>query len=401
VTAEPLILQEWEAGEVELDHAAVTMLRRQAGTVLAVSPTDEPGRWNVKANSFVGTVVTPDCRVLIRPKATDANLFHLLEADGEPIAPGPELFDYRTGDLVPAFATFYVRHLERALSRGLRRAYVEEEERLYGIRGRVDLRAQLAGRGLPVPVACRFDEHTPDTHLNRILLGAVVRLVRMPGVTPSTRRALLGVVGQFEDVGPVTPHDRARDTVFSRLDGHFRPVEGLARLVLSGASLLDRVGASGAATFVVDMNVLFERFVEARLRRYLRGRLDVHGQTPAVLDHGRHVRMRPDLVMRAGGQAVYVGDCKYKLTTSGYGRESDYYQLLAYCTALGLDEGLLIYCHDDGEVPPRRVVVRGQNPIRLATAAIRLDGSPSDVDARLAELADHIAQRALAELPAN
>lgn len=401
MNAHPLVLQEWEAAEVDLDHHAVTTLRRQAGGALAVSPTDDPSRWSVKANSFVGTVVTPDCRVLIRPKATDANLFHLLEADGEPITPGAELFDYQAGDLVPAFATFYVRHLERALSRGLRRAYVEEEEQLFGIRGRVDLRGQLASRGLSVPVACRFDEHTPDTHLNRILKGAIVRLVRLPGVTPSTRRALLGTLGQFEDVGRATANDLARATQFTRLDDHFKSVEALARLVLSGSSLLDRVGTSGAASFVVDMNVLFERFVEARLRRYLRGRLDVHGQAPAVLDHGNHVRMRPDLVMRTGGHDRYVGDCKYKLTTSGYGRESDYYQLLAYCTALGQTEGMLIYCHDDGELPPRQVTVRGPNPIRLATAAVRLDGSPTDVDARLLALAALIADRALRSILKN
>jgi 5-methylcytosine-specific restriction enzyme subunit McrC len=390
---EPLVLREYESGEVELDHAAAMTLRRQAGNALLLSTTDDPDRWMVRAGSQVGTVVTADTRVLIRPKVTDANLFHLLEVDGDPIDPGAELFDYASGDLVPAFATFFVRHLERALGRGLRRSYVEVDEWLSGIRGRVDLRTQVMAGGLPLPVACRYDEHTPDTQLNRILLGATVRLTRLPGVTVMTRRALLALCGKFEDVGGVTPSDLARPTTFTRLDEHFRPVERLARLVLERSSLLDRVGAAGAATFVVDMFRLFEQFVEARLRRYLRDRLEVRGQAPATLDVGGHVHMRPDLVFRRAGVNVYVADSKYKLTTTGFGREADYYQLLAYCTALGLGDGMLIYCHDEDEVPPKQVLVRGSAGTRLSTHAVRLDGTPADVDARLASLADTLAER--------
>lgn len=89
---------------------------------------------------------------------------------------------------------------------------------------------------------------------------------------------------------------------------------------------------------------------------------------------------------------VYVGDTKYKLTNDGFARQADYYQLLAYSTALDLDQGLLIYCQHDGVAPPRHVTVRHGGP-RLSTWAVRLDGSPADVELQMRDLAQFVAEQ--------
>jgi 5-methylcytosine-specific restriction enzyme subunit McrC len=162
-------------------------------------------------------------------------------------------------------------------------------------------------------------------------------------------------------------------------------------------SLLDAAGASGAAVFLVDMNKVFEEFVASRLRRYLHGRLVVHAQYRDQLDDAGSVRIRPDLVFGpAASTACYVADTKYKITADGFGRGADYYQLLAYTSALSLPAGLLIYCQHDGAVPPQQIHIRNIGT-RLGTWALRLGGAPRDVEGQLHALADHIA----AELPAS
>ena len=88
----------------------------------------------------------------------------------------------------------------------------------------------------------------------------------------------------------------------------------------------------------------------------------------------------------------YVADSKYKLTTDGLGQSPDYYQLLAYTSALDLDEGLLIYCQHDGAVPPQEVSVRHLGK-RLRTRAIQLDGPPTDVEQQMRTLAQDILAR--------
>jgi 5-methylcytosine-specific restriction enzyme subunit McrC len=286
-----------------------------------------------------------------------------------------------------SFATFYARALERALTRGIPRRYREEEEWLAGVRGRILVAQHARSGGLPLPVPCQFDDHTLDNQLNRLLAAAARRLAKLPRTSDTTRRSLLRALGVFDGVGQPTAADLNRATWFDRTTEHLRPTERLARLALRSASLEHDVGMTSAATFLIDMNGVYERFVEDRLRRALRGQLSVIGQHRTTLDLDKRVRMRPDLLFRHEGRAVYVADAKYKLTASGVGRESDYYQLLAYCTALALPEGLLVYCHHEGEAPASVVTVRGDAGIRLRVAAVRLDGSPAEIDSRLEALA--------------
>lgn len=386
-------LQEYESLELELPATTVAELMRLCGTRLTVVPSLDRRSWTVRAGSHVGSISVDGLRVLIRPKVRAANLFHMLERGGDPLALRPEAFEYeRSGDLLPAFATFFASVLERGLARGLPREYREMEERLLSIRGRVDIKRQFNAGGLPVPVACRFDEHTPDTQLNRILLGAVMRLLALPSVAVVTRQALANLASRFDGVPGPGPADLAAEVRFTRLNGHLQVAERLARLVLDGSSITNRFGDVEASSFLVNMNDVFERYLEAQLRRALEGRLEVTGQHTTTLDVEGHIGMRPDLLFRADARPCYVADAKYKLTSDGFGRESDYYQLHAYITALGLPEGVLVYCQHDGNVPPQHAVVRNAG-VTLHTRALTLAGSPQDLDDEVQKLADWLSER--------
>ena len=391
----PLVLTEYGTGEVELTPVQERTLRHLARGRLTILPGDSANRWLVKASSYVGTIVTPQVRILITPKVATANLFYLLEASGRSLDVGAAVFDYEQAkDLIPSFATFFAHHLETALARGMPRAYSERQERLAGVRGRVDLPALRRMAGLPLPTECRFDEYTANIPLNRILCGAAIRLLRLPGVTITTRQALRRLAARLGEAGPPTAADLRSETVFTRLNEHCRPAERLARMVLGDSTLLDATGAAGAAVFLIDMNRAFEEFVAARLHRYLSGQLLVHSQKPDRLDTAGRVRIKPDLIFEhSPGTAAYVADSKYKITSDGFGREADYYQILAYASALQVREGLLIYCQHDGNPPAQQINVRNLGT-RLATWSLRLDRTPSHVEQELQALAQHIGNRA-------
>jgi len=390
----PVVLTEYDSAPIQLNADQECVLRRLARGRITILPGDAVNTWRITTSSYVGTIVTPDVRILIRPKVATANLFYLLEASGKPLDIGHAVFDYdKTRDLIPSFATFYARHLEKALGQGVPRAYEEVQERLPGIRGRVDLPAQLRLAGVPVPVECRFDEYTADTRLNRVLRGAAIRLLRLPGVTMPTRQALQRLVGLLDEAGPFRPGDLHTPVVFTRLNEHCRPAERLARMVLVNETLHDSTGASGAGAFLIDMNTAFEEFVAARLSNYLAGRLSVCAQRTQWLDITKSVKIRPDLVFkRSAGEIVYVADTKYKITPDGFGRDADYYQILAYASALNVPEGMLIYCQRDGGVPPGEIEV-GRLRARIVTWALGLSGTPNDVEHRLRELARQIVNR--------
>ncbi len=393
--SDPIELVEYGSTTVRLSASVARRLNTVGRGAVAVALTDEPGLYSLTAQNMVGTLVVDDLRILIRPKIRPENLFLLLEVGLPPKAWRQESFDYTTSaDLLPSIIAFFARTLANTLARGLLRSYRPEEERLIALRGRIDVASQFRQAGAPLPVACRYEEYTPDIFENSYVKAAARLAVRVPRVKAEDRRLLLGQVAALEDVSDASVRAEDLDRLlFTRLNAHYEPALRLARLLLSNLTLLDQSGDRSASSFLVDMNRLFEDFVTHRLRRELRGRLELRSQFDTHLGVRSQVPIRPDLVFRNRGREVYVADIKYKLTADARTRTSDYYQLLAYTTALNLPEGLLIYCLAEGGRPERMVTVRHADK-RLHTLAIDLTGPPEGVDRAIEEAASWITDRA-------
>jgi len=389
-------LREYETRVVRLSDIQARRLGLEAGRYLSVTPHPDPGMWSLTAQQYVGTLVVDDMRILIRPKIRLENLFLMLEVGLPEQAWRKEDFDYAVNpDLLRSLVSFYARTLETTLARGLYRSYRNRNEDVAAIRGRIDFGRQLSRARLPMPVACRYGEFTSDVIENRGLRAAIRLSLRVAGVHPTDRRRLMRELVAMEEVSdsPVSGDDLQR-VHYTRLNDHYRPALGLARLLLDNLTLVDRRGGTTAASFMVNMNDLFERFVTERLRRALQGRLVVEGQTRYYLDVEREVRLRPDLRFQhpVSGSVTYVGDIKYKLTADAAARSADYYQLLAYTTAFDLPEGVLIYCQADGGEPAGEVTVRHAGK-KLHVHALDLSGSPAEVGEGIERLADWIAAR--------
>lgn len=388
-------LAEYEQRAMPLSDEAARDLVRVAAGRLTVSPSAEKGLYLIQARQYVGVIALPEIEILIRPKVALENLFLLLGVGLPPAAWRRETFRYGTTRfLVPSFASFFAHTLERLLAGGLLRSYRDERDRLVTLRGRIDFTEQLRIPHRQIPVACRFDDFTADILENRALKAALHRLLRLPGIPMDVRRTLLRELTRFEEVANVFVDPGSIDRlVYTRLNRRYEPALRLAQMVLRNVTLLDRAGSADASAFLIDMNDLFQRFVTDRLRRQLSKRLVVDDEPTVWLDIAHKVDMRPDLVFRKGFDLVFVADVKYKMTFTGFGRNSDYYQLLAYTTALDLSEGLLIYCQAEGQVPPREIHVRLAGK-RLSTFAVDLSGPASNVERAFAFLADHIADAA-------
>ena len=313
--------------------------------------------------------------------------------------------------------SFFARTAETTLARGLFHHYRHEEDDLLALRGRIDFVRQFRRGGVLVPMACSWDDFTTDVDENRCLTAAIRLALRVPDVPDDDRRRLRRLLAALDGVAEPTASaalGRLDRIQYTRLNEHYRPALRLARLILANCTLQDRHGDTAASAFMLDMNQLFEDFVTSRLQRALRGRLDVKAQSRPHLDVEKRVEIRPDLTFLQHGETIGVADLKYKLTdgepsaaasVGPFARHDDYYQLLAYTTALGLPEGTLIYCADvnenedveqqfpDGSLAKSTITVRHAGT-QLHTIAIDLSGNPSDIDAQIATLAEHLARSA-------
>jgi len=105
------------------------------------------------------------------------------------------------------------------------------------------------------------------------------------------------------------------------------------------------------------MDTVFEDFVIATLSTGLAGHEGTcRAQDPLHLDDGDKITMRPDLVWYRGGTPIAVINAKYKAEKPSGFPDADYYELLAYATALSLHDAHLVYAKGNEE--PRRFVVR-------------------------------------------
>lgn len=382
--SDPIRLREWDrVDDVALTFEQVQALQRLPDEPLQVRPGSRHSVWNLRATSYCGSIRVGDVTILIRPKIPLENVFYMLTAGQTDLKFGASLIGYGEDELMPALARFFDRLLANTLQRGVIKAYKQHEETLVTLRGRIDMPAVVRAGGIPTPIPCRFDEMSIDIPENQILMTAARTLSTYPEVAPSIRQGLRRTAGVLDGVGVADP--RQLPVVhLTRLNRYYEPALRLAEVILRSSGVRDREGPLEASTFLIDMNRLFERFVTDQLKRLLAGRLDVKDQVLTDLDVGGKVNMYPDLVFYRRGRPVLVADLKYKLTEDGLGRTGDYYQLLAYSTALGLRNGVLIYAGDDQLATTARVVRAGPD---LTVRPLTLSGNPLEVESSLKQLA--------------
>lgn len=305
----------------------------------------------------VGAVRLGDVDVVVHPKAPFASLLFML---GYARDPGlrPDLFDGSAqDDLWPLVAETLVRLVDRALLRGVIQGYVTRDDSLPLLRGRIRTADQMSRHhGLPLPLEVTFDEYDVDIAENRILRTALVRMSHVARLPMGLRRRLQHLAGRLDGARVLPSGSPVPAWHPSRLNAPYQPALQVADLVLRRVGLATAAGSQPVASFIVDMAAVFEDFVTTALRESL---LMVSsgvttGQFRDHLDAAGLVSIRPDIVHSVAGSPVAVLDAKYKLG-SGIGGypTSDIYQMLAYCTALRLESGYLIYAGSraEGAVP--------------------------------------------------
>jgi 5-methylcytosine-specific restriction enzyme subunit McrC len=182
---------------------------------------------------------------------------------------------------------------------------------------------------------------------------ATLRLLTVPRISAPARQRLQRLRRTLLEVsvpprGAPTPRWQP-----SRLNARYHAALRLAEIVLAAESFEHRIGEVTVTGYMFDMWKIFEDFVTIALSESLnRKGWHCQLQAPLHLDEQRRIAMQPDLLCRHGDSRVAVVDAKYKAERPEGFPNADLYQMLAYCTVLGLREGHLIYAkgNEDGRV---------------------------------------------------
>ncbi len=378
-------LQEYSSRDLlkdELDepdaHAIWTRYRNYVDIDFPSPKTGQ--RWRLTPKGCVGFLpVGANLGLALRPKVPIANLFRMLEH-----AYRLDSFRFLDGafacasldDVYARLARELARRVLERVRRGLHRAYEENEERLRFLRGRFDVGDHLRAPW-QLRFQCRFAEHTLDIEENQILAWALHvarRTITGPEETRTlVRRAYRALQGTI-DIAPIPSSARIRRS-YDRLTRDYAPMHTLSAFIIDHAGPQHVSGDRTMLPFVLDMNRLFEKFVSTVLTNHAGPDRSVVAQE-RVQPAGDEVTFVLDLLVRdSSGKAMRVIDTKYKDVSSP--SPDDVAQVVAYATAVGATEAVLVY--------PRVVNWAAMvGPVKVRMVGLPLDGDVTSAAGSLA-----------------
>lgn len=384
-------LEAWSKTTAELapEHAEAVAKTE----LVSVRFDHPPDRWLLVSDSRVGVVRSDDWELRVVPRLAIPKLMFLLGYASDPRGWRDAVAAFGAeDDLFAAVASGFAYHAQRAVAPAPLRGYVTIEDRATTLRGRLRVADQIARwPGMPIPLELTYDDHTPDIPENRLVRGAAELLLRVPGVPPAARKRLLRVRATLEDVLPAWPDRGTRAPALTRLNQRYAGAIALAELILRHASITTTAGEIESIGFVFDMNAVFEDFLSAALTTALE-RIDGHVELQYgrdYLDDQRGIRLKPDITWWRRSKCVAVIDAKYKPLSDERFPNADAYQMLAYCTALGLRRGYLVYAKEAGEKKRTHDVRNADTAIEVS--AIDVEQTPAAVLRQVDELAREIA----------
>lgn len=362
------------------------------------------GRIDMRASSWVGVVRFSSVEIRVVPKLVGGPLRVLQMVE---YSEGVSLLahlppDQRlavTGDaLLDLLVRVLVIECKRLIRDGLLRDYRPAEDTLSVMRGRLRMREQFLTRyGALHRLECSFDEYDGDVPENQLLaaaLTAAAHRVKTSALRNETR-TLAQVLAEICQPLTFDPDWYGSRIHYGRRNSRYESAHQAALLLLRGLALDNLHSASqrGVTAFMVNMNVIFERFVSTLVEQALSGtglRSTPQRSFQAVVvdesTNRTYSSIRPDMVINEAGSARSVPvDIKYKLYDAVKFNSADVYQLFTYAYALGSDveriAGVIYASTTTTSGPALRI--KGQAGVNAA----RLRGAGLDAAAALDDIA--------------
>lgn len=317
-------------------------------------------RWSLRGNCYVGRAVVGDDVLQASEKVPGSfeALVRKIGISGANVipTPAPVSKDDHTSALL---VSLFVRSVRRYLSGHKQVAYRQQPEKGALVGGRLDVTgtARLRARGMMHQAAFFRTVLSADLPLNHSIYAALMAVERLAALLPidpadiSSARALRMGMSECLNGAMRTPHSKlAQVAILASLNKTSRPaVVDVASL---SAAILDSTGFGGDygwgrtvnRSWFVNLENMFERAARLAVKAALPS-CEVSGpvERPSMFDGpDRRYRANPDIVIKAGGNVLAIGDAKYK-DLDQWPTASDVYELLAHASASRSPKAFLIY----------------------------------------------------------
>jgi 5-methylcytosine-specific restriction enzyme subunit McrC len=350
----------------------------------------------IKADSKVGFISVQGVQVNVTPRFPIYNIFYFLGLLEELKIDSEKVQISESNDFLTVLFQSFIHSVAFSTRKGLISGYVNREDSLQVLRGRIDFSRQVKKNpGNFIPFEVSYDDFVEDIPENQILKKALHISLKHGLQNRKLRNQAQNLLFNFKDVTDVSlvPSWNA-----SRLNAHYWNALRLAELIISGNGFHENAGDVQINGFSIDMYKVFEDFVAKQLADRINSSDNlVATQKSLSLDVGGIYREKPDVIWYRKGKPFQVMDTKYKKPegeTQQRDSLNDLRQVISYASLLGLKEAHLIY----GVAGNARSIETRQEGITVYTHGLDLGQPPLEIEKQLDLLVSNLNVHALSQV---
>jgi 5-methylcytosine-specific restriction enzyme subunit McrC len=237
----------------------------------------------------------------------------------------------------------FLRELEQILQRGLLKGYQTFEENNNLVKGKILFKENIfINYNRPDRIYCSFDELSTDILENRIIKFVLQSLSQCYYFDDNINAKMLQLSKFLDDITLQPFTKEAINLIeYTPLNHHYKTILSLCELFLQSFSIEQRIGEKTVNAFLIDMNLLFEKFVVNILKTTFVN-LQIQEQKKEYADLTKQLESKLDIVISFKKKPILILDTKYKEYKDRPDAD-DRDQLIAYSTISEIKNCGLIY----------------------------------------------------------
>ena len=273
------------------------------------------GKHTISANNYAGILVLPNHIIKIKPKIPNASFFGMLKYALEL----PEILSEQfpiteKTDFWEILIVIFLKRLNILFQRNLHSDYVETEDNLNFIRGKIDFTQHiLQNFNRPDKIYCRFTEFTRNVLENRLIKTTLHKLIfgsQYDLYSTDMKNELNDFYRKFDFAELVigNPIESFNLITITQLNQRYKEILEICKLLLKEQSFeLGKTDSKSSFEIIVNMDDLFEDFIGKMLETK---KLDIEHHKSYHWDEDESRSHTPDFIL---GKNIrnFILDTKY------------------------------------------------------------------------------------------
>ena len=310
----------------------------------------------IQARNYVGVLQTKSgLTIEILPKIADKNDTERSKAVFIKMLRTLKNFPFKSSNLaslktqnlplLEIFISMFLCELEALVKKGIKSDYVELEENLNFLKGKLNINEQIKRNSIHKERFCvGYSEFLSDIKINRIIKTTLKFLYKKSNSSKNQQkiRELLFI---FDEVSECEDYKNFfAKLVINRQVKHYEQTLLWCKIFLLGNTFTPHKGDDLAFALLFDMNALFESYVGNFIKKSFPGTILQHSGKHLV-EEPKSFKLRPDIFLKD----KFIADTKWKIISSKDDiSQADLYQLYAYGKKHECSKLYLIYPKIEG-----------------------------------------------------